>query len=870
MGCGFLALLLTCLLRTPDPAAQEADVPLTYAERYYRQAQELLRRGDREECRQTLLLVLERDDRHLPALAELGRMAEEDGDIDRGLWYYLRYVNTVGRITRLRGAEREAREQVLERVEILDPLPRELDRAISSHVRNLKAVASNYLRRKFYASALRAYLQVQALAPQDEDVAAAIAEIRTEGGADVAVEDFRGGADPLAEYSAEWIAEQDAAHATWETAYRKETRNYTIVTDAGFEVLETVALVMEQMNQFYREVFRHAEDGEPTPHIEVWVFRDRAEFDAIAKPGSRWVGGYYDGSKVTAYDGGGSGESRRDLYVVLFHEAGHQFVDLAGGPVPKWLNEGIASYFEGARILSNRQVVRNLVAKPRLLALHGSLFGPGKKEPIPLRRLLQITYDSGEYGPDHYPYGWGLVYFLLNFEDAEGKQAYRDLFDEYFKSFRPPESTTPGDDPKEPPRKRRGRRKEPPAEEPAEPPRTPEEIEFERLAKLSPVQRFEEFFVTRAGVPGISDLGQFEATFHEYIRGLFLLETGDRGYGMQQLDLARQRLAADQLASAAGILERIVAAHPRWAEPILLLAEVAEQEGRRDRAMNLLRDYLSLRGEPADVAATRARDAVQERLVELDPLKSRWDLLDRKLYQDIDALVSGYDEADMPMVAMHCLDELRNVRRFREEAEARLDQIELQTGRSLKRWRLLFNEYDLDGWYGATGDQNYRVQDGLLCGRVTAQDRDEGMTPNDIAYRILFVDREVLGDYTFEAEMLSVRDPDSSRHCKLLGLAFGARSTEMFWALNFLPFGTLDFGSFQGGWETDRKLTRIYGEEEWIRLRLQVSGNEVTAFLDDQECFRKQLPEGAVRGDFGVLTGDGHARFRNLRILTRW
>ena len=52
----------------------------------------------------------------------------------------------------------------------------------------------------------------------------------------------------------------------------------------------------------------------------------------------------------------------------LFHEAAHQFVSLATNAAG-WLNEGLASFFEGCRILSNGTVLMNMPANHRLFPL---------------------------------------------------------------------------------------------------------------------------------------------------------------------------------------------------------------------------------------------------------------------------------------------------------------------------------------------------------------------------------------------------------------------------------------------------------------------------------------------------------------------
>ena len=77
-------------------------------------------------------------------------------------------------------------------------------------------------------------------------------------------------------------------------------------------------------------------------------------------------------NKVTCYDTRTTTTSLDWMLETLFHEASHQFMtqlESKGGSAPAWLNEGTASYFEGARLLANGTVQTNLIPESRLRGL---------------------------------------------------------------------------------------------------------------------------------------------------------------------------------------------------------------------------------------------------------------------------------------------------------------------------------------------------------------------------------------------------------------------------------------------------------------------------------------------------------------------
>src|SRR5690606_33232824 len=279
----------------------------------------------------------------------------------------------------------------------------------------------------------------------------AIQEIRTKGGREVAVEDVYGGTDPTGGMAEAELLAMDREHAERDKAYTDESDNYRYRTNAGFLVLKTSRIAMEQMNLFYRRFFHFLEYGGDTPKIEVRIFKNNDEYLKFGQgPPVEWSAGHFIGSAVETYAGGVSGkESVRAMYGTLFHEAAHQFVSLTGPMVPGWLNEAYASFFEGCVILSNGQVRWNQVPPGRLFPLarrleHGWMSGPEEahpdadgefREPEGAPTLRMVVEGRYPWGPPWYAPTWGVVYFLYNYRDADGRTVYRDALHAYYESF---------------------------------------------------------------------------------------------------------------------------------------------------------------------------------------------------------------------------------------------------------------------------------------------------------------------------------------------------------------------------------------------------------------------------------------------------
>lgn len=151
-------------------------------------------------------------------------------------------------------------------------------------------------------------------------------------------------------------------------------------------------------------------DGEPSPGLGGWW-----------SPGSQ---------EIHTYDGRTRNGSLQDTLETLFHEASHQFMSafVKGNRVPTWFNEGTACFFEGAQAMADGRILWPDAARGRLAVLSANLYqdrGPTMAE--------VIDYSlPGSYPGEYYSVGWGLVYFLQQWENPETLEySYRPLYRRY-------------------------------------------------------------------------------------------------------------------------------------------------------------------------------------------------------------------------------------------------------------------------------------------------------------------------------------------------------------------------------------------------------------------------------------------------------
>ncbi len=803
-------------------------------------AREALVVGAPERALREVERALERDDRHLGVLLAWADAAEALDDLDTAVYALHRWLSVADAAERGR-VDRKVRKAVEERLAALDPDARRFRELTADYLKELARLEKDYSRKKRYHSALAVLEEILHLDPHDARALARMRAIRREGGADVAVEDLYAGSDPLEGVDPEWLAEEDPKHLEWEDAWVEETENYRVRTNAGYLVLKTAAIAMEQMNRAYRQFFRYELDGDPTPRIDVHIFKTRDEYLTLGKgPPVKWSAGHFTGDAVETYVSGGDDpvrddDSIRGMYHTLFHEAAHQFVALTGrGGVPGWLNEAYASFFEGTIILSNGSVKWNQVNPGRLFALakrmdQGWMSGPsdgvrdesGEWATPPTAPTLEILI-RGEYewGPPWYAPTWGVVYFLYNWRDPEtGRAVLRDPLHEYYLSGA---AHVPSD---------------------------------------QRVEHFESIVLAAPEAPARS-VAELNGIWRDWILRLRDAQLGKGEAADDVLAFADAALERGDVELAAELYEQAFQQSPSDPEILWKQAEALRMQKEKDRAAALYRGFvreMELRGRTEDPRLEEAR----RWMVDLDPLARRQAQLKRKLAEDGLALARRYRERGMPLMAMEIARRMSASWSVPEALEL-YAEVARETGKSLARWKLAYDEYGLDGWSHDPAFSAYGKVVRAWVEMDPALAEEGAIMTHELAY-----DTPFEGDFSIEAELRLTKEPT------MAGLCFGRKDQDHTHAVLLHTKGFLDVATKNGAeWTLRDHLQVPVDPKEWTLLRIDVVAEEgdqavVDLYLEGRWLRSVRMPRQSVRGAFGLIAGTGGSEFRNVRVLAR-
>lgn len=819
--------------------------------------------------------LLELDPRSFDALEGLAEVAEKREDRDAELLARIE-LNEALVAAAATGDTSRARllSKSTERLAQLDPFPGESDALMAAYGEAQAELGRLYFEAGFHANALAAWQRRQLLCkPGSAEATAAQAALSAVlASAPDAVAVRYAPVAPPGGPDAAWIAEFDRKTAKFSQAGKWETPHYRIKCNAGWRLGNEVAQAMEQVHAFYREIWGIVPDPKPeklpeglrdltiTP-IDVNIFATRDEYVRRAGEGAQdWSGGNFTGSAVNTYDqttGGGKGT--RAMMSTLFHEASHQFMSVAvGDSVPSFVNEGVASLFEGIEVLSNGSVRRDLPVPDRLTPLAEAL---NKGTALPLRKV----FDAPENKPELYMYRWGIMYFLRMYVDETGRYVFRDRLQDYI-------------------------------------------YEFKKGGLGSEVEHFTQFVLEHEKAPGLLTFDEFEAVWTKWILDLDAeLRTADKrldGYNAKGRMAGLKSEFGDALRWYEKALD-IDAGHPEalWgsAQACAALAKAAQpgagQSSLNDRAVLAWRRFVELVAEDEP-----RRGEAQANADRLDPEAAAFADARRSLAGGMAALARKYDEEQMPRLAMRCSRRVLDVEPLDPSSRAMLARLERDTGLSVVHWRRLFNGFDLDGWYASEGDGSFHVVDGTLINdssrvgrkKPASEDGADGedepaatsgaADPGAITYQALLADRKVDGDFALEARL------ETGKDWQIAGLIFGARDTDHYEAIvlrhragsekgpNGKPINNVDFGTYaSGAWSFrgDGSIKVEYDAAAGAVLRVEVRGREVSVSIDGQPVSpiaggkivkAIQYPLGALRGDVGLLASRGVTRFTDIRL----
>ena len=217
--------------------------------------------------------------------------------------------------------------------------------------------------------------------------------------------------------------------------YIFEAPHYRIATDVSLEKAQEIAKHMESIYREY-SVRLSAFGGRVSTRYEIRVYRDRDSYLQDVGEKFRNSGGVYMSRRrmLATYKGR---KPWGRVFAILYHEGFHQFFHHYIGKGPPWINEGLATLFEGA-VWNGKGFDVGDVPPGRLFALQRA-FRSGNY--IHIRELA--TMDSTTWirnlGPDcddpgslEYSFAWSFVHFLA----YANRGRYKGNLDRYLWALR--------------------------------------------------------------------------------------------------------------------------------------------------------------------------------------------------------------------------------------------------------------------------------------------------------------------------------------------------------------------------------------------------------------------------------------------------
>ncbi len=834
-----VSLLAACLALASGFSTPRKETPF---ERALARAEDALASGELDAARTSIQRALETDSNSVRVWSLEARRAEAADERDELVYALHRQLSLgVGQGV----LDASAANALRARITNVDPIANDLFGLKTKYVGQFRPIADRYEKSRWPHAAIAIHRRILALDPDNAESAAAIERLAAAPDPSLAADAKP--VDLLDGVSKQWIAEHDAQHATWDTRARLERENYTTTTDAGYEVLVRAAEAMEQMNAFYRQFFDYGvgRSGKTVPRVELRIFRDQAGYlEHGTGPPREWSGGQYTGAAVETFVGRAGFAS---MTGTLFHEAAHQFVGLATNSAG-WLNEGLASFFEGCVILNNGTVLMNRPADHRLFPLVARMQNgwmgsssdgiTGDPNDIPSKAPTFRTVIENEYewGPAWYAPTWGVVYFLYNFQDhADGRFVYRAAFRDFIGRSGGLKGATAVN-------------------------------LFNRsvLANPAPPTKGTKSF---ANLPAAID--DVDEVWKAWLVRLRDKQSGKTEGVYPYARWARFAIERGDLGDATEFFERGVESDPDDLELLSDFGEFLAGPGKNpDRALKLFRRAVA-RFDP-ETEAAELRNA-KEQLDRIDPEIKKLERVQAALVADATELPKRYLAEKLELMAMDVSWRLGSELGI----DSMFDTYELAIrakGRSLVPWQRAYNETDLDGWSSATPSIFEPVGDVI---DATFGEYEGG----DFAYRSLSLEEVTSGDFSLEADVQMERG-----RVAFGGLVFGQKSATDFHALILFPpgkdkAGYADLATFYGDgatktwrhepvWEKDR--IGEDGDRSWHRLRVDVVDGDVDVWLNDSPVASQSFASAdVVRGRFGLLVGRGQSRFRRVRYLSR-
>lgn len=206
----------------------------------------------------------------------------------------------------------------------------------------------------------------------------------------------------------------------WPETYKKESDHYIVMSNVSQKFTDYYSRCAEMMHRMYSKIFPFERKVDVKSHIVL--FKTKAGFMKFgANPNCI---GFY----VPAF---------RNLYLfdhvkpelaqeVLLHEGFHQYIHLLIKDPPIWFNEGMAEYFETAKLSNSSFRVGNLSLRLNHL---NDLIDAGRIKPM--QEFMKITteqFQERSASSRNYSQAWGMCHFFIHYRNGIYKKKLQAYF----------------------------------------------------------------------------------------------------------------------------------------------------------------------------------------------------------------------------------------------------------------------------------------------------------------------------------------------------------------------------------------------------------------------------------------------------------
>jgi tetratricopeptide (TPR) repeat protein len=205
-----------------------------------------------------------------------------------------------------------------------------------------------------------------------------------------------------------------------------QSPHFVVSTDAGEKRCREVAVRFEQMRLVFEKLLSNDKLTSPVP-LQILAFRSSKGFSQVApskngKPDTGIVGVFQTGGDMNFIALDLSTESG---FPVVFHEYAHSVLHANFRHLPLWFDEGVAKYYETAKLVQGHAQVGGSPKYLDTFLYHRAL--------MPVVELFGVTNDAKIYGENSerrqlfYDQSWVVVHYLFDKQKMADFAKYIEL-----------------------------------------------------------------------------------------------------------------------------------------------------------------------------------------------------------------------------------------------------------------------------------------------------------------------------------------------------------------------------------------------------------------------------------------------------------